>query len=55
MTEDDVIKIVREACDPEKVDPVTKDGHWITVTPAELRLFSDLVIEDYLKNTQSCV
>ncbi len=43
MTRADIIRMVREVADSEKVDPVCSQGDFITLTPAELERFAALV------------
>ena len=43
MNRDDIIRMVREAGDADRIDPFTKDGDWVILTPDELERFAALV------------
>jgi hypothetical protein len=43
MTRDDIIRMAREACDPDKVD-AWKNGFW-TLAQEELERFAALVVQ----------
>ena len=43
MTRDDIMRMVREVADSEKVDPVCSQGDFITLTPDELERFVSMV------------
>jgi hypothetical protein len=43
MTRDDIIRMAREACDPDKVE-AWSNGFW-TITQEELERFAALVVE----------
>ncbi len=45
MTQDEIIRMAREAGDEDKVDPIINDGQWITFTLEELERFAALVAE----------
>ena len=43
MNRDDIIRMAREAGDADRIDPFTKDGDWVILTPDELERFAALV------------
>ena len=43
MTKEDIIRMAREAGDADRIDPFTKDGDWVILTPDELERFAELV------------
>ena len=43
MNREDIIRMAREAGDADRIDPFTKDGDWVILTPDELERFAALV------------
>jgi len=43
MNREDIIRMAREAGDDDRIDPFTKDGYWVILTPDELERFAALV------------
>ena len=43
MNREDMIRMAREAGDADRIDPFTKDGDWVILTPDELERFAALV------------
>ena len=43
MTKEDIIRMAQEAGDADRIDPFTKDGDWVILTPDELERFAALV------------
>ena len=43
MNREDIIRMAREAGDADRIDPFTKDGDWVILTPNELERFAALV------------
>ena len=39
----EVLRMAREAGDTDRIDPFTKDGDWVILTPDELERFANLV------------
>lgn len=43
MNKQDIIRMVKEAGDADRIDPFTKDGDWVILTPDEIVRFAALV------------
>jgi hypothetical protein len=43
MNREEIIRMAREAGDADRIDPFTKDGDWVILTPDELERFAALV------------
>ncbi len=43
MNKQDIIRMVKEAGDADRIDPFTKDGDWVILTPDEIVRFASLV------------
>jgi hypothetical protein len=43
MNREDIIRMAREAGDADRIDPFTKDGDWVILTPDELERFTAFV------------
>ena len=43
MNREDIIRMAQEAGDADRIDPFTKDGDWVILTPDELERFAALV------------
>ena len=43
MNREDIIRMAVEAGDADRIDPFTKDGDWVILTPDELERFATLV------------
>jgi hypothetical protein len=43
MTKQDIIRMVKEAGDADRIDPFTEDGDWVILTPDEIVRFANLV------------
>ena len=50
MNREDIIRMAREAGDADRIDPFTKDGDWVILTPDELERFAALVAKHTLAN-----
>ena len=53
MTNDELIKMVREVAAPETIDPVTSDGAFVVITPDELREFAQMVLKVFA--SENCI
>ena len=49
MNREDIIRMAREAGDADRIDPFTKDGDWVILTPDELERFAALVASAQLE------
>ncbi len=43
MNKQDIIRMVKEAGDADRIDPFTEDGDWVILTPDEIVRFASLV------------
>ena len=43
MNRQDIIRMVKEAGDADRIDPFTKDGDWVILTPDEIVRFANIV------------
>jgi len=48
MMNEQIEKLLIEASDKEKVNPITPDGEWVILTPKELQSFSELIVRECL-------
>ena len=50
MTREEIIRLMKECCDPEKAEPFMND-FW-TITQEELELYTSRIIETFHRNNQ---
>jgi hypothetical protein len=43
MNKQDIIRMVKEAGDADRIDPFTEDGDWVILTPDEIVRFASLI------------
>ena len=55
MNREDIVRMAQEAGDADRIDPFTKDGDWVILTPDELERFAFIVASAERKECEKIV